>query len=189
VPVSGDANGQSSRGFVHFSLIAGCPAGTLITMEKITFEFGDWVESIAYVEFGYTTYPEHKGVTNEIHKRELFRKRLKIYGRVAGMVYRYTGIIEVEEPYFSHSYFEPGPPVPPQNYLHSQKSHRLYLIKQGMMNKPFMCLPTDMGKIPERKFPTLWQTPWRKEYREYLSKVMKNHPRDKKGRWIKNERI
>lgn len=144
---------------------------------KRAFNFGDWVESIAYVEFGYTDNLE------EPIKRVLFRRRLKIVGRIAGMVYRYEGIVEKEKP-FVHSYFSPDED-PPQTYLHTLKSHKLYLIKQGMINKPYMCLPTDMGRVDARYFPKLWQTPWRPEHRNALREEMKNHPRDKKGRWIK----
>jgi len=191
---------ERCQGLLVFSPSAGRPTST-VSLEgeemkryKHNFEFGDWVETEAYIEMGYDGFG-----TKDKLKRMLFRvKHYKtICGRICGMVYRYEGNIGADNIQilgYDYDYFEPDLP---QSHLCNIKSRRLYQIKQGMMNKPILCLPEDLKKIPEQiqtdlncvisftkpHFPILWKTP--EGNRQYLRDIMKNHPRDKKGRWIK----
>jgi len=60
-------------------------------------------------------------------------------------------------------------------------------IKQGMMNKPVYILNEDIEPTDEDvAIPTLYtkQPPWTKSQRDFLREEMRDHPRDKNGRWL-----
>lgn len=75
-------------------------------------------------------------------------------------------------------------------YLEVRNTYLVWLVRTGLMNKPFKVLDIDIQKIhgmTNAKLPILClaQPPFREEDKQFLREVMKDHPRDEKGRWKK----
>lgn len=142
---------------------------------KTKFDIGEWVEAEANVYFNYG-YKDEKE-TGSPNKREMFRqevsgRRAKKKGRIVGMSYRNIGIVK------RGYYDEP-------NTFTTTKRVLVYLIKEGMINKPFNCLPEDLKRIPAEEFPFCKShKAWTKEMRKALSEDSKEFPRDEIGRFI-----
>jgi len=141
-------------------------------MKKTKFKIGDWVETKAVVSFSYD-YPENRA-KKPFLKRRMFRQMTTKKGIVSGMSYRNIG--ERKEPYWD----EPAE-------FKTTKRIPVYLIKEGMINKPFECLEKDLKKIPAEEFPffKFFQTPWSYRDRERQSEFASSQLRDVKGRWTK----
>jgi len=143
-------------------------------MKKIEFDIGEWVEAKAIVHFNYGYQNDYK--IRSPNKREMFRQELgarKKKGRVAGMSYRNIGIRKRD--YYNE-----------QAIFTTTKRILVYLIKEGMINKPFECLPKDLKKIPPEEFPFCksYQMKWTEEDREAASEYANSQMRDSKGRFV-----
>ncbi len=69
------------------------------------------------------------------------------------------------------------------------KSHKVYLIRFGMLNKPVKVMFGDLervDKLPAKyKFPMLFSKVWTKEDKLITSKASENWPRNNSGEWTK----
>lgn len=101
-------------------------------------------------------------------------------GQVVGLCTRYDGKVHSEVHYEGCA-----------NYFVPTKSHRFWLVRFGLMNKP-VCVADDgmrLATIDEvEKLPL--QSPrqtWSEQDKQEASEESKTWPRDKKGRWIKEK--
>lgn len=166
---------DSLSGFFIFPHPTGYPTGTGFkkgeNKMKTEFDIGEWVEAKAIVYFDYD-YPENRA-KKPILKRKMFKQKITKKGIVSGMSYRNIG--ERKEPYWNE-----------QAEFKTTKRILVYLIKEGMINKPFECLEKDLKKILPEKFPFCkrHKVIWTKEMRQEMSNYAKEFPRDKKGKFI-----
>ena len=140
---------------------------------KLKFDIGEWVEAKALVYFNYG-YQNEQGIRSH-DRREMFRlPHQQRKGRIVGMSYRNIGIIKR-----THDYNEP-------NYFAITKRVLVYLVKEGMINKPFNSLPEDLKRIPAEEFPFCksHKIIWTKKNRKDFSEYSKCFPRDEKGRFV-----
>ena len=132
---------------------------------------------------------EDKDTKTTIYKK-LFRKefdKTKV-GIITGGKYVFEG--KYIEPRYHGSYY--GDDYS-QAYLESPKGIFVYLVRFGFTNKEIMILPIDADtytwhyvptakfKFPFRNVESFWDQKAKDEMRD----IMKNFPRDKKGRWVK----
>ncbi len=143
---------------------------------KPKFKIGDWV----LVEKKLVLVDGQKG-------REYVPFSLNRIGQVCGMTMKYEGRTE----YISEEgcYFIFG------------KGHKVYLVRLGMLNKPYFVREGDMvawDPLPKglpgmvQHAPNAWDRPLKyyghdkpQTPREAMREEMKEWPRDEKGRWIK----
>jgi hypothetical protein len=141
---------------------------------KPKFQIGDWVRVKAYVEFNY----DHE-------KRVADKTNLEkpIIGQIVGARRKFLG------QYKSGGYDDPA-------YLAVSGSIIVWLVRDGYLNKPYEVLEEDVSyyrlldiRIIHKSTPIL---PWRKTNMTWsesdkadLRKIMKDVPRDSKGRWVK----
>lgn len=101
-------------------------------------------------------------------------------GQVVGLCTRYDG--KTIWPTMSYD----GDCDPP--YFQREKSHRFWLVRFGLMNKPVEIGEEDMrlAAINEvKELPTLYPKPVMLEReKQNLSEDSKHWPRDERGRWI-----
>lgn len=58
----------------------------------------------------------------------------------------------------------------------------------AMTNKPILCLPEQIRPIDEEvEIPVALNRPWTEEEKNEMRDIMKDAPRDDKGRWIKSK--
>lgn len=138
---------------------------------KTKFDIGDWVKTKTIVYFDYDYLEDYK--KKLFIKRKMFRMLTKRKGRIVGMTYRNIG--ERKEEFWME-----------QAIFKTTKRILVYLVKEGMINKPFECLPKDLKRIKAEEFPFCksHKVMWTKEMKKELSEYSKEFPRDKKGRWI-----
>ena len=133
------------------------------------------------VEAYQTAYPFY---TN---KKERIIGLNKLKNPVVGVIVGATYIIEGSY----HGGYSPfGEDDPP--YLIENKRHFVYLVRQGLTNKPLKVFPKDISIIifpaaEECDIPFLYQKKykWTDLDKDMLRKYMKDISRDSKGRWIK----
>lgn len=121
------------------------------------------------------------------NERVIGLNRLKnpVIGVIVGATHIVEGSYHEEK---NPSYFE-GEYYPP--YLIEDKRHFVYLVRQGLLNKPLKVLPKDISSVVSLAFtshiPFLYQKkyPFSEVDRELLRAIMKDIPRDSKGRWMK----
>lgn len=141
-------------------------------MKELEFDIGDWVIVKATVSFGYDL-PRQKSLTTErIMLRGVHRRIRK--GRFIGVTYRNVGTRK------DIYYGEPA-------IFTTKKRVLVCLVKEGMSNKPLECLLGDLKRIPPEDFPFCKRSQliWSDEDRNHLREIMKDQPRDSKGRWTK----
>jgi hypothetical protein len=141
---------------------------------KPKFQIGDWVKCKAYVEFDYN--PEQR-VVNKTNLEK------PIIGQIVGAKRKFMG------------QYKPGG-YDDQAYLAVNGSLVVWLVRDGYLNKPYEVLEEDVElyltediRLIHKSTPIL---PWRKTNmtwsesdKAYLRKLMKDVPRDSKGRWLK----
>jgi len=137
-------------------------------------QIGDVVEVRTTIEAGY------EGITR--NERKLFRTELETpkIGQVVGLKRLYLG------KYNSGNFDD-------QAYLQVERGVTVWLVRFGMLNRPVCVQDEDlvlrykMPKLFRFKLPLLdaKRTPWSEEYKKEQREIMKNAPRDEKGRWKK----
>ena len=103
-------------------------------------------------------------------------------GQVVGLATKYDGDIEHDFGWVDPNYFVP------------RKTHRFWQVKFGLMNKPVFVREEDvrLATIDEvEELPKLYQNraPWNKQAKQDMREEVQNFPRDKNGRWVKNEKL
>jgi hypothetical protein len=144
---------------------------------KPKFQIGDWVSVRAYVKFDYP---------NDIRTPLSHKLEKPIIGQIVGARMKFLG------KFVSGGYDD-------QSYLAVSGSIIVWLVRDGYLNKPYEVLEEDVElhhdtheecfRFTHAKDPKL---PWRKTNMTWtesdkadLRKLMKDVPRDSKGRWLK----
>jgi hypothetical protein len=134
---------------------------------KPKFQIGDWVKCKAYVTFGY----DHE-------QRAVDKTHKPIIGQIVGAKRKFMG------------QYKPGG-YDDQAYLSVSSSVIVWLVRDGYLNKPYEVLEEDI-ELQEVVQNTFKKIPWRKTNMAWddsdkaeLRKLMKDIPRDSKGRWLK----
>ena len=137
---------------------------------KPKFQIGDWVSIKAYVKFDYP---------NDIRTPLSHKLEKPIIGQIVGARMKFLG------KFVSGGYDD-------QSYLAVSGSVIVWLVRDGYLNKPYEVLEEDV--FPDYAMHSEWdrKLPWRKTNMTWtdsdkadLRKLMKDVPRDSKGRWIK----
>jgi hypothetical protein len=162
---------------------------------KPRFRIGDWVRVKAIADFYYTELAMKKSV-RKVESRplrdpiigQIVGARIKFLGEFKGGGYRQAGMWDEDVDY--------DPP-----YLSVSNSVTVWLVRKGYLNKAVEVLDGDIELVEEihsncirltiqdrldRKLP--WRKTkqiWDEKAKEELRKIMKDHPRDEKGRWEK----
>jgi len=149
---------------------------------KMTYLIGDWVEVESYVRFYYDN--------SNNRLMELVKCDKRTIGQIVGCRKRMLGIFRPSQ------FYEDGAD---QAYLDKAKAVHLWLIREGYYNKPIEALETHIKmyrplhsqcirpvlsrepKLPSLKIRSFWGS----QARDQMRSIMKNWPRDSKGRWIK----
>jgi hypothetical protein len=152
-------------------------------MKNPKFKIGDWVQVKAqsYLEY------DNKG------ERQIRKVPVIKTGQICGARRRFLGtyvINEYRETYYSMS--EPG-----EAHLDVKGSVLFWLVRTGYLNKPIHVLEEDIEHIVRVKYPEdgLYElfgqkklpwldNSWTKSAKEQMRWLMKNVPRDEKGRWL-----
>ena len=149
-------------------------------MRNPKFKIGDWVRIQA------ETYLEYDNNGD----RQIIRNPMVRTGQVCGAKRRMLGQYkggETKQNYYGGSYdYETDYEQP---YLNIKGSIVVWLIRIGYLNKPVEVLEEDIQRIvmePKRDLPWLYinSLPWSESDKKELRDIMKDHPRDKKGRWM-----
>jgi hypothetical protein len=155
---------------------------------KNYFQVGEWVKVFQGVEFGKEYDKKKKCNVRKAFPVVFDEPRI---GQIVGVKRRFTGEIYPGSGGYDPSYggYDYDPP-----YLNPEKSHIVWLVQVGYLNKPIEAFEKDVSlldyeEIPE-DLPWQYQT-WTKEDRERLSDWMRQEvakrpelfPRDEKGRF------
>jgi len=149
-------------------------------MKKYKYKIGDWVEVEAIVNFYY----------DGGNQRQIQRISKIFIGQVCGIRNRFLGkYIGGDSSGYSLDDYDPA-------YLEVDKTIEVYLVTEGMMNKPHMVLEEGMVSSSkgilsdkERKLPKKY-IPFSYKDKKTLSELMKDMskkfplPRDEKGRFV-----
>lgn len=141
---------------------------------KPKFQIGDWVSIKAYVKFDYP---------NDIRTPFSHKLEKPIIGQIVGARMKFLG------QYKSGGYDD-------QAHLAVSGSVIVWLVRDGYLNKPYEVLEEDVSyyrlldiRLIHKSTPVL---PWRKTNMTWtesdkadLREIMKDVPRDSKGRWLK----
>lgn len=110
-----------------------------------------------------------------------------VIGKIVGGTYMATGEYHPAS-YYQSGWGDDGDPA----YIAVDKMVFVYLVRLGFTNKPIKVLPKDvidyypfnsfLFVLPFRKAKNV---KWNKKDRTYLREIMKDVPRDSKGRWVK----
>lgn len=145
---------------------------------KPKFQIGDWVRVKAYVEFNYNENGQRYVTSNKLEQ--------PIIGQIVGARRKFMG------QYKSGGWDD-------QSHLSVSGSIIVWLVRDGYLNKPYEVLEdsvepwydthTHCIRFKNARDPKL---PWRKTNMTWtdsdkadLRKIMKDVPRDSKGRWVK----
>ena len=151
---------------------------------KPKFNIGDWVRAMAYVEFNYDKFGKRMADKTKLEQ--------PIIGQIVGARTRFLGTYDSGHPHYPDGDYEAP-------YLKVKGSIIVWLVTEGYLNKPYEVMEEDIEpwldthvqciRLTTAKDP---QLPWRKTNMTWtesdkadLRKIMKNVPRDSKGRWIK----
>jgi hypothetical protein len=156
---------------------------------KPRFQIGEWVRASSYVKFNY----------DKSSKRVVDKTRLEqpIIGQIVGARRKFLGSFFGGGVYHSGEYGVDTDWDEP--CLQVSGSMIVWLVRDGYLNKPYEVLEEDVEpwydtherciRFKNAKDPKL---PWRKTNMTWtdsdkadLRKIMKDVPRDSKGRWIK----
>lgn len=133
---------------------------------KPRFMIGDWVKVTAYVKFDYP---------NNIRTPYIQKLEKPIIGQIVGARMKFLGE-HVPGGYDNNA------------YLKVRSSLWVWLVRDGYLNKPREvmdeCVETYRGSYPKLPWRKTNMT-WTQSDKEDLRKIMKDVPRDSKGRWIK----
>jgi hypothetical protein len=143
------------------------------------FKIGTWVEVKAKV---FTCFNNDGSRT--IESSPLFKP---IIGQIVGAKRKHEGQLRdwnTHEDFFS---------TKPEWYLESSGTKLVWLVRQGIMNKPIEAFEEDIKLFictTHIVLPDIHRYQWKmnEEDRNMLRKKMKNVPRDSKGRWMKMEK-
>jgi hypothetical protein len=141
---------------------------------EIKYIIGDKVTIYATVQFFYDN-----SVRRVMHRNEL---EIPQVGVITGASYKPLGILE------SESIVEEGMYPYTIKYLDVTSTVFVYTIKYGMLNSDIFVLPEDiLINFSSSNVPNIYcsQPAWTESSKDYLREIMKNHPRDSKGRWMK----
>lgn len=141
-------------------------------------QIGEKVTVYATVEFAY----------NDKSERVQFRTELEIpqVGVITGGTYKMLGTYSSANSridYYGDDDYEPA-------YLSVSETKFIYTVKFGLMNKDVYVLPNDVltnfNIIPlPIKYVSKFSYNQSKKFSDDMKDIMKNWPRDEKGRWKK----
>lgn len=105
------------------------------------YNIGDYVKVNEYAEFTYSVINKDKtaGFAHNRYETKRIIEKIKqpFIGQIVGGTYKKTGTVG------KGGYdFEGGSPDP--NYLYDEKSHFVWLVRKGMINKEICVLPEDL---------------------------------------------
>jgi hypothetical protein len=143
---------------------------------KPKFQIGDWVRVKAYVKFDYP---------NNVRTPLSQKLEKPIIGQIVGARMKFLG------KFVSGGYDN-------QSYLAVSGSVIVWLVRDGYLNKPYEVLEEDVELLTYEYWAQCTKLigkinlPWRKTNMTWtdsdkadLRKIMKDVPRDSKGRWVK----
>ena len=168
-------------------------------MEKPLYSIGDYViiSSTATAEWAKESKAE-RALQGEDWLAKKVLKKTQLNPLQIGIIVGMTRLMEGTKDYYTEEiHCSSSENIEPPEYVEHElfnctKSHRVYLIRFGMLNKPVKVLSGDLDKIeppPGYKFPMLFQGHISEKDRLITSEASANWPRDNKGRWSKTLRI
>ena len=168
-------------------------------MEKPLYSIGDYVivSSTATAEWAEESKAE-KASRGEDWLAKKVLKKTQLNPLQIGIVVGMSRLMEGTKDYYTEEiHCSSSENIEPPEYVEHElfnctKSHRVYLIRFGMLNKPVKVLPGDLDKIeppPGYKFPMLFQGVWTEKMKNETSEESEKWPRDNKGRWSRSLRI
>lgn len=142
--------------------------------KKYKYKIGDWVEVRNVVRFVYFEDKKRKMI------RDSSDNDFKSFiGQIVGYKYCYTGNVIFEEDGYK--------------YFSQDKAIGVWLVRRGLINKSMFVRENDLSLClsQDHVLPIKFVTsiPWDDSAKEVMRQEALNMKRDKKGRFLKNEKL
>ena len=150
--------------------------------KDLKFKIGDWVwvRHKTVVDYHEPNAVDYSGPGGD--PKTAVKVKVDVVGQVAGLKRKFIGKLVSPE-------YDPRLRDPQNPYLNVTEELILWEVKTGYLNKPILVAEEDMGMALHElgaKLPLLHtkRTPWTESEKHDLRQIMKDEPRDEKGRWV-----